>query len=86
MLKGELKSGFKFEIEDSRLNNYELLEVLSEVDENPLLLPKLLKMLLGDEQKKSLLDHLRDENGMVPSKGVSEAVMEIFQTEKVKNS
>lgn len=86
MLKGELKSGFKFEIEDSRLNNFELLEVLSEVDANPLLLPKLLKMLLGDEQKKALLDHLRDKNGMVPSKGVSEAVMEIFQTEKVKNS
>ena len=31
--KGETKSGFKFEISERRLNNYELLELIGEVDE-----------------------------------------------------
>lgn len=40
MLKGTTKSGFRYEITTERLNNFELVEILSEVDENPLLLPK----------------------------------------------
>ena len=40
MLKGKTKSGFKYEVSDDMLNNYELIEVLADVDTNPLLLPK----------------------------------------------
>ena len=63
MIKGKTKTGFNFEIEDEVLNDYELLEMFAEVDENPLLVPKLVKTILGEEQKNRLIDHVRDEKG-----------------------
>lgn len=86
MLKGTTKSGFKYEVSDELLNNYELIEVLADVDTNPLLLPKLVKMLLGDEQKNALANHVRTESGVVPLDSISVEVMEIFQSGNAKNS
>ena len=87
MIKGTTKSGFKFEISDENINDYELFEVMSEIDENPLLLPKLLKMLLGTEQKDALIEHLRGENGKVSMESIQAAITEIFAgTKPVKNS
>lgn len=87
MLKGTTKSGFKFEINAENLNDYELLEVIAEVDENELLLPKLVKKLLGDEQKKKLLDHLRTPEGRVPIEAISQELTDIFEASKdIKNS
>ena len=63
MLKGTTKSGFKFEIEDKRLNNYELLEAISDVEESPLALPRVIKLLLGDNKAKALKNHVRDDEG-----------------------
>ena len=63
MIKGKTKTGFQFNIEKSVLNDYELLELFAEVDENPLLVPKLVKTILGEEQKNKLIEHVRDDNG-----------------------
>lgn len=87
MIKGKTKSGFKYEISDENINDYELFEVMAEIDENPLLLPKLLKMLLGAEQKDALIENLRGENGKVSMEAIQGAVTEIFaNTKPVKNS
>lgn len=86
MLKGKTKSGFKFEVTDEALNNYELIEILADVDTNPLLVPKLVKMLLGAEQAQALKDHLRTDEGIVPADAMSDAVGEIFASGKAKNS
>lgn len=86
MLKGKTKSGFEYEVADAAMNNYELVEVLAEVDTNALLLPKLVNMLLGGEQKNRLLEHLRTEDGNVPIDAISAEIMEIFQSGKLKNS
>ena len=87
MLKGKTKSGFSFSISDETLNNYELLEVISVVDDNPLKLPQLMNMLLGSEQAKKLKDHVRTENGFVPMDVIQGEIMEIFQSgPKSKNS
>ena len=86
MLKGTTKSGFEYEVSDEAMNNFELIEVLAEVDTNPLQLPRLVKMLLGDEQKKKLADHLRTESGTVPLDAISVEIMEIFQSGNLKNS
>jgi len=87
MLKGTTKTGFKFEIHDDKLNDYELFEVISEVDTNPFLLPKLVTMLLGEDQKKKLMNHLRTEDGRVPLDKIGEEIMEIFTSgRKLKNS
>ena len=86
MLKGKTESGFEYEVSDAAMNDYELVEILAEVDTNPLLLPRLVKKLLGDKQKNKLLDHLRTKDGNVPIDLISAEIMEIFQSGKAKNS
>ena len=86
-MKGKTTSGFEYEIARARLENYELIEALSEVDENPLLLPKVVNLLLGKDQAIKLKDHLRDSDGLVSSEKLSNEIMEIFQSQKeTKNS
>ena len=87
MIKGKTESGFEYEISKARLENYELIEALSEVDENPLLLPKVVNLLLGKDQAIKLKDHLRDSDGLVSSEKLSNEIMEIFQNQsETKNS
>lgn len=87
MLSGKTKSGFSFEISDESLDNMELIETLAGVDKNPLLLPRLVSQLLGEDQKQELYDHLRTDSGVVPVTKVSEEIMEIFQSDQqAKNS
>lgn len=87
MIKGKTKSGFEYEISKARLENYELIEALSEVDENPLLLPRTVNLLLGKEQAVKLKDHLRDEEGLVSLEKLSNEIMEIFEAQnETKNS
>lgn len=87
MLTGKTKSGFKYEISEERLNNYELLESISEIEENPMVLPKVVKGLLGKEQHDALKDHLRNEDGVVQLEILGKEVEEIFQSHnQTKNS
>ena len=87
MITGEIKSGFKYEIPKENLSNYELLEVLGEVEENPLLLAKTVNLLLGKDQANKLKDHLRTESGIVPTELMSDSIMEIFDNQnETKNS
>ena len=78
-MKGKTSTGFEFDIEDERLDDMELVDIMAEIDENPLLMAKLCKMLLGDEQKKRLYDHLRNEEGRVPIEATTNAIQEIFK-------
>ncbi|NLD31369.1 MAG: hypothetical protein GX662_03810 [Trichococcus flocculiformis] len=87
MIKGKTKSGFSYELDKERLNNYELLEAIEELEENTLVLSRVVNLLLGKEQTKKLKDHLRTENGIVPTKKMSEEITEIFQNQgETKNS
>lgn len=81
MIKGKTKSGFEYKIPKENLNNYELVEVLGELDANPLLMAKTVDLLLGKEQKEKLKNHLRTENGTVPTDKISEEIMEIFNSQ-----
>lgn len=87
MLEGKTASGFDYKIPEDNLNNYELVEVLGEMEENPLLIAKTVNLLLGKEQAKELKDHLRTDGGTVPTDKMSEEIMEIFESQKeTKNS
>lgn len=87
MIKGKTKSGFEYEIPKDNLNNYELVEALGGLEENPLLIAKTVDLLLGKELKEKLKDHLRAENGTVPTDKLSEEIMEIFNEQnETKNS
>lgn len=78
-------TGFEFELDEKRLNNYELVEAIAEADNNPMMLPKVVKLLLGSVQASNLKDHLRDENGLVDTNKMLSEVKEIFESKQVKN-
>lgn len=78
MIRGTLKSGFEFEIPESARDNMELVDAIADMQYNPLGISKVTKMLLGDDQRRRLYDHLRTEAGNVPVAAVSDAITEIF--------
>jgi len=87
MIKGKTKSGFEYKIPEENLNNYELVEALGEIEDNPLLIAKTVHLLLGKEQTEKLKNHLRTESGIVPTDKMSAEIMEIFENQKeTKNS
>lgn len=87
MVRGKLKNGFEYEIEDHTLNDMELLDLIHEVDEDRSMLPELIRKLLGKDQKKAFYDSLRTENGNVPVDETVLALREIFeQSSETKNS
>lgn len=87
MLQGKTKSGFNYEVAEEQLNNYELLEAIGEIDDNPLAISKVVNLLLGKEKTKELKDHVRKENGIVPVDKLTDEITEIFESHKeVKNS
>lgn len=81
-LVGVTKSGFEYSIPKKNLNNYELVEVLGEVDTNPLLLPKVLKLLLGKEQVEKLKNHLRDVDGIIDTEKMAAELEDIFKAQQ----
>ena len=50
MLKGTTESGFIYEIPEGNLNNFELVEAISNSEENPLAIAKVVNWTLGKEQ------------------------------------
>lgn len=85
--KKKTSTGFAYSINENALNNFELLDLFAEVDENPLLLPKVIEMLLGKDGKEALYNHVRLEDGTVPADKISDELAEIITGNKeVKNS
>ena len=86
-IKGVTKSGFRYSFPKDRLWKYELLELLADMNEDMLSLPRVVKMLLGEKQTIRLKDHIRDKYGIVPMSRIEEEIREIFENQgELKNS
>ena len=88
MIKGKTSSGFEFQISKDVANDYELVENLGELEDNPLILGKVVNQILGKEQTARLKDHVRNEKGIVPTDKMTQEIIEIFKNagEETKNS
>ena len=87
MLKGKTQSGFTFNIPDERLNNYELVEALNDLEGNPLAVSKVVNLLLGKEFAQKLKNPVRTKDGLVPADKMTAEIKEIFESSKqTKNS
>ncbi len=88
MLTGKTTSGFEFEIEDERLDDYELLEKLCEIDQgNTGKLTSAIADFLGEKQKEALKEHIRNKNGRISVKKMVGEFAEILNaTKEGKNS
>jgi hypothetical protein len=81
--------GFTIDVDETLLDNMELVDALAEMqDDSPLAISKVCKLALGEKKRKELYDHLRKENGTVPTADVTKAIIEIFNAfgDKGKNS
>jgi len=85
MLKIELSNGFKFDFDETVLDNMELVDALAECENNELAIIPVCNLLLGKDTKKKLYDHLRDENGRVPIQAVMDSLMEILEEKAGKD-
>ena len=88
MKKIVLENGLELDIDESALNNMELVDAMEEMQENELAISKALKLLLGTQNRKKLYDFLREEGGNVPIEKVVPCFTEILNRlgEQGKNS
>ena len=78
MKKMQTSTGFKFKVDEGVLDDMELLDAISELEDNPLKITRVVTLLLGEKQKKALYDHVRNDNGRVPAEALSKEIVEIF--------
>lgn len=79
MVTGTTSSGFAFSLDEKALDNMELVDTLAEMESgDSLAISAVVRMVLGEEQRRALYEHLRTDDGRVPASAVSDAVMEIF--------
>lgn len=78
MITGKTDTGFEFKIEPSTINNMEFVDAIAEAEEDFLKYSKVVRMLLGTEQRQALYDHVRKEDGTVPIEAVAHEVEQIL--------
>ena len=77
-MQGTTKSGFKFEVNEEAVKSMEFIDLVAELDVKPMLIGKVVKFMLGDEQKEKLYKHVRGDKKYTPAKDVDKEVNEIF--------
>lgn len=86
MINGKTKSGFRYSIDENVITDFEFLENLENVMENGTGLSKTLIFLLGEKQKKALVNYVRDKKTKrVPVKDLMKEVEDILSNPKLKN-
>lgn len=86
MINGKTKSGFRYSIDENVITDFEFLENLENVMENGTGLSKTLIFLLGEKQKKALVNYVRDKKTKrVPIKDLMKEVEDILSNPKIKN-
>lgn len=72
-------SGFEIELDENTLNNMELLDALTDLnDGDGSQLSRIIPMILGKDGRKKLYDHLRLPDGRVPADAVDSELGEIM--------
>lgn len=79
MIEGTTKSGFKFNIDDAVLDDWEILETVDEIENNPQRIVHLAKVILGAEQYAELKKECTVD-GRVSTIKMNDAITEILNT------
>lgn len=77
MINITMGDGFEIRLDDNVFDDFELVEIYAKVAKNPIWIGDLAERLLGAEQKKALIEHLRDKDGKVHTIDVMNALKEI---------
>ena len=87
-MKALLNDGFEIDVLEDNIGDWEFLEVLNDIDEGETgLIVRAARMLLGNEGVKVLKEHLRNEQGKVPTTKMVDALRELMESvNTLKNS
>ena len=87
MVEGTTTSGFKFSLDEEKIDDMEFVELLAEVDDDFTKLPKVIDWALGESQKKRLYEHLKEKFGRASMAKTNEELGEIFEAagDTIKN-
>ena len=77
MINITMEDGFKGSLDEEIFDDFDLVELFAKTAKNPMWIGDLAEKLLGAEQKKALVEHLRDENGKVRTSSMMQALKEI---------
>ena len=77
MINITMDDDFEIRLDDNVFDDFELVELYAKVAKNPIWIGDLAERLLGAEQKKALIEHLRDKDGKVHTTDVMNALKEI---------
>lgn len=79
MTLAKTASGFEIELDDTKLDDMELIDALHDLGQkDTLALSQVVIRLLGREGRERLYEHLRDTDGRVAASAVSQAVGELL--------
>lgn len=79
MINGTTKSGFTFEMDETRVNDMRVIDAMVEAEANNIGgISKLITLLFDKEQKKALYTFCTNEQGRVDIKKCTEVVFEIL--------
>lgn len=74
----KLENGFEATIDDAVMDDAEFVDLLADVEENPLRAGRILTWIYGKEGKKALYDHIRTKDGRVPVQAMNDAIEQTF--------
>ena len=77
-MQGKTKSGFEFEVDEDVITSMEFVDMVAELDEKPMKIGKVVRFMLGEDQKEKLYKHVRGDKKLTPAKDVDKEVNEIF--------
>lgn len=81
MITGKTNSGFEFEIEYEKLDDWELFELLTELDKgNIVATVDVARTLLGEEQLKQLKNHVKGIFGRVSMDAMFQEISQILSS------
>lgn len=69
---------FECEVNEGLNNDAEFFELLCDAEENPKNVRKVISYMIGEDGKKALYDHLRNEDGIVPLDAVIKEAQDII--------
>lgn len=83
MIKGITSTGFKFEIEDDVLDDWNILKYLKKIDEGEIeYIIDVVPLLLGKEQEEKLEKHLKELEGRIRMTSMTKEISEIMESGK----
>lgn len=87
MIKGKTKTGFNYSLKKEVLDDWELLEILREIDKgNPQYSVDAVIKLLGKKQYERLKNHIKNSNGRISTEAMTKELSDIIMNnQKTKN-